>query len=341
VKPQSSARTSRARAGARATAELEANLARGRKAVEWSAYYEEARELARLLTDWSLSLESTHHRFVVTSGGGPGIMEAPTAARMSGWKDDWPQHPAAVRAGSQRYITEGCTSSSILLHAQVLVCVPGQGSGDLPGGFGTLDEMFEILTLMQTEKLEKQIQIILYGTDYWDPIMKLASDGGVGRDQSARYRPGAAREHTRRRFELLKAHLTEHHLTPPSPQEMKAPGSRRRVRSWWGHACQRDADSQYRRNGCRNCRKAPHRRASFRESPLALPHSICCRSARSGEDVDRQLVVLVLVRRLPPGECLGIARGTSGSAPPGQDGRNARAVGHVNLAPAAGVFACF
>jgi len=42
-----------------------------------------------------------------------------------------------------------------------------------PGGFGTLDEMFEILTLMQTEKLEKQIQIILYGSEYWDPILKL------------------------------------------------------------------------------------------------------------------------------------------------------------------------
>ena len=64
------------RAGRRANAELEAHLARSRKAVEWSRYYEEARELAGLLTKWSHSLESTHHRFVVTSGGGPGIMEA-------------------------------------------------------------------------------------------------------------------------------------------------------------------------------------------------------------------------------------------------------------------------
>ena len=93
-----------------------------------------------------------------------------------------------------------------------------------PGGFGTLDEMFEILTLMQTEKLEKQIQIILYGTDYWDPILNLKpmaewgaiNPGDIDLVQRANT-PGAA-------FELLKAHLTEHHLMPPTPQEMKAPG---------------------------------------------------------------------------------------------------------------------
>jgi predicted Rossmann-fold nucleotide-binding protein len=93
-----------------------------------------------------------------------------------------------------------------------------------PGGFGTLDEMFEILTLMQTEKLTKQIPIILYGTDYWDPILNLEpmadwsaiSATDLGLVQRVNTPQGA--------FDLLKAHLTEHHLTPPTPQEMKAPG---------------------------------------------------------------------------------------------------------------------
>jgi uncharacterized protein (TIGR00730 family) len=93
-----------------------------------------------------------------------------------------------------------------------------------PGGFGTLDEMFEILTLMQTEKLEKQIQIILYGTDYWDQILKLEPMlewGAIGEQDL----PLLSRANTPEdAFELLKAHLTEHHLAPATPQEMKAPG---------------------------------------------------------------------------------------------------------------------
>src|SRR5687767_2356988 len=61
------------RYGTRQGGEPEEQLARGRKAVEWSRYYEEARELASLLTEWSKTIPGPHHRFVVTSGGGPGI----------------------------------------------------------------------------------------------------------------------------------------------------------------------------------------------------------------------------------------------------------------------------
>ncbi len=57
-------------------ADYKAALKRSRKALEWSRYYEDARELAKRLTEWSLSLEAQRHRFVVCSGGGPGIMEA-------------------------------------------------------------------------------------------------------------------------------------------------------------------------------------------------------------------------------------------------------------------------
>jgi predicted Rossmann-fold nucleotide-binding protein len=93
-----------------------------------------------------------------------------------------------------------------------------------PGGFGTLDEMFEILTLMQTEKLTKQIPIILYGTEYWDPILNLepmAEWGAISPgDLDLVKRVNSPQE----AFALLKHHLTEYHLTPPTAQEMKAPG---------------------------------------------------------------------------------------------------------------------
>src|SRR5687767_1474469 len=73
---QRALRTLRARGVRQADDQFDKEVIRGRKALEWARYYEDARELARLLTAWSMTLGGEHHRFVVTSGGGPGIMEA-------------------------------------------------------------------------------------------------------------------------------------------------------------------------------------------------------------------------------------------------------------------------
>jgi predicted Rossmann-fold nucleotide-binding protein len=92
-----------------------------------------------------------------------------------------------------------------------------------PGGFGTLDEMFEILTLMQTEKLQKQIQIVLYGTDYWDRILSLEPMAEWGAITPSDMHLLQRADTPQVAFELLQAHLTEHHLVPSTPQEMQAP----------------------------------------------------------------------------------------------------------------------
>jgi uncharacterized protein (TIGR00730 family) len=93
-----------------------------------------------------------------------------------------------------------------------------------PGGFGTLDEMFEILTLMQTEKLAKQIQILLYGSEYWDQVLNmkpLVEWGAIAkRDIDLLTRADTPES----AFEQLKEHLTRYHLHPPVVQEKKAPG---------------------------------------------------------------------------------------------------------------------
>ena len=214
------------RVGRKGPAELEARLARSRKAVEWSRYYEEARELAKLLTTWSSSLESAHHRFVVTSGGGPGIMEAANrGAHEAGGKTIGLNIRLPFEQGANRYITEGLQFEfHYFFMRKFWFAYLAKALVIFPGGFGTLDEMFEILTLMQTEKLEKQIQVILYGTDYWDPIMNLqpleewgaVNPGDIELIQRANSPEEA--------FDLLKAHLTQHHLMPPTAQEMKAPG---------------------------------------------------------------------------------------------------------------------
>ncbi len=214
------------RFGARAGDEIEAHLARGRKAVEWSRYYEDARELARLLTQWTTALESTHHRFVVASGGGPGIMEAANrGAHEAGGKTIGLNIRLPFEQGANRYITEGLQFEfHYFFMRKFWFAYMAKALVIFPGGFGTLDEMFEILTLMQTEKLAKQIQIILYGTEYWDPIMNLQPMqewGAISPGDIDLVRRANAPDEA---FAILKAHLTEHHLMPPTPQEMKAPG---------------------------------------------------------------------------------------------------------------------
>jgi uncharacterized protein (TIGR00730 family) len=216
----------RLRLGLPVGGDVEQHLARGRKAVEWSRYYEEARELARLLTDWSMALESTHHRFVVTSGGGPGIMEAANrGAQEAGGKTIGLNIRLPFEQGANAYITEGLHFEfHYFFMRKFWFAYLSKALVIFPGGFGTLDEMFEILTLMQTEKLAKQIQVILYGTEYWDPILNLEPLEEWGAISPADLGLIRRADTPQEAFECLKTHLTEHHLMPPTPQEMKAPG---------------------------------------------------------------------------------------------------------------------
>jgi uncharacterized protein (TIGR00730 family) len=202
------------------------HLERGRRAVEWSRFYEDARELARMLTDWSMSLETSHHRFVVTSGGGPGIMEAANrGASEAGGKSVGLNIKLPFEQGPNRYISERLHFEfHYFFMRKFWFAYLAKALVIFPGGFGTLDEMFEILTLMQTEKLAKQIQIILYGAEYWDQVLRfepLADWGAISSHDLLLLQRANTPEEA---FELLKAHLSEHHLAPATAQEMQAPG---------------------------------------------------------------------------------------------------------------------
>ena len=206
--------------------DVEEILARGRRAVEWSRYYEDARQLAQMLTEWSLGLDTTHHRFVVTSGGGPGIMEAANrGASDAGGKTIGLNISLPHEQGPNAYITDGLHFEfHYFFMRKFWFAYLAKALVIFPGGFGTLDEMFEILTLMQTEKLAKQIQILLYGSEYWDPIldMKPLVEWGAIADGDLDLLTRADTPESA--FQLLKAHLTEYHLRPPITQEKKAPG---------------------------------------------------------------------------------------------------------------------
>ena len=143
--------------------------------LEMSAYYEAARELAGRLTEWSKNLEGEDSRFIVCSGGGPGIMEAANrgaseaAGINAGLNISLPQEQA-----DNPYITRELNFEFhyffmrkfwfVYLAKAIII---------FPGGFGTMDEFFEVMTLMQTGKLTKPIPIVLYGQDFWDQVLDM------------------------------------------------------------------------------------------------------------------------------------------------------------------------
>jgi uncharacterized protein (TIGR00730 family) len=219
-------RTMRARGVRDADERYEKELTRSRKALEWARYYEEARELARLLTAWSVSLQSENHRFVVASGGGPGIMEAANrGAREAGGKTIGLNIRLPFEQGANPYITEGLHFEfHYFFMRKFWFAYLSKALVIFPGGFGTLDELFEILTLVQTEKLSKKIGVVLYGREYWDQVLHLqpmAEWGAIAEHDLELLNfadtPADA-------FEYLRTHLITHHLASTTPREGAAPG---------------------------------------------------------------------------------------------------------------------
>ena len=210
----------------RRTREQAALLKLSRKAVEWSRYYEDARDLANRLAKWSLSLESPRHRFVVCSGGGPGIMEAANrGAHDAGGKSIGFNIRLPFEQGANRYITSGLHFEfHYFFMRKFWFAYLAKALVIFPGGFGTLDEMFEILTLSQTQKLSKQLGVFIYGREYWEEILDLKpmDDWGAinAKDLDLLKWVNTPDE----AWEQLRAHLMSFHLVPETPQENRAPG---------------------------------------------------------------------------------------------------------------------
>jgi uncharacterized protein (TIGR00730 family) len=136
-------------------------------------YYNEARELARRVTEWSKTLEKSSRHFVVCTGGGPGIMEAANrGAQDAGGKTVGLNIGLPMEQRPNPFITpELSFEFHYFFMRKFWFAYLAKALIVFPGGFGTLDELTEILTLVQTQKLVKKIVVMLYGTSYWKEIL--------------------------------------------------------------------------------------------------------------------------------------------------------------------------
>jgi uncharacterized protein (TIGR00730 family) len=189
-------------------------LKRARAAVEMARYYEDARRLAFLLTKWSMKLPSKRLRFVVTSGGGPGIMEAANqGASEAGGKTIGLNIRLPFEQFPNRYITPELNFEfHYFFMRKYWFAYLAKALVVFPGGFGTLDELFEILTLAQTEKLAKKIIVLIYGKEYWNKVLNLdalVDSGTISPDDKDLF---CFVDTPEEGFEMLKQSLTKYHL---------------------------------------------------------------------------------------------------------------------------------
>jgi uncharacterized protein (TIGR00730 family) len=199
----------------------ELRLRRAEAAVEMARYYEDARKLAFLLTQWAKNLKFRRNRFVVTSGGGPGIMEAANrGAYEAGGKSIGLNIRLPFEQAPNRYITPALNFEfHYFFMRKYWFAYLAKALVVFPGGFGTLDEMFEILTLSQTNKLAKKIGIVIYGPSYWNQVINLdvlVDKGAVSPKDRDLFQFADTPDQA---FELLRDGLIRDHLETERLQE--------------------------------------------------------------------------------------------------------------------------
>jgi uncharacterized protein (TIGR00730 family) len=200
----------------------ELQVKRAVAAVDMAQYYEDARRLAFLLTKWSSQIPARRHRFVVTTGGGPGIMEAANlGAHEAGGKTIGLDIHLPFEQDPNPYITPSLNFEfHYFFMRKFWFAYLSKALVIFPGGFGTMDELFEILTLAQTDKLAKKILVVIYGSKYWNRIINFQAfvdAGTIAPEDLDLFKIVDSPEDA---FAFLREGLTAYHLDQPKKPEV-------------------------------------------------------------------------------------------------------------------------
>ena len=193
-------------------------------AVDMAKYYEDARRLAFLLSEWSSQIPARRRRFVVTTGGGPGIMEAANlGAREAGAKTIGLNIHLPFEQTPNPHITPSLNFEfHYFFMRKFWFAYLAKALVIFPGGFGTFDELFEILTLAQTQKLAKKILVVIYGSEYWNRLVNfqvMIDAGTISPEDLELFKIVDSPEEG---FEFLRDGLTRYHLQPEAKRKGEA-----------------------------------------------------------------------------------------------------------------------
>ena len=196
-------------------------LQRAESDVAMSRYYEDARRLAFLISKWTQTIAQPRHRFVVCTGGGPGIMEAANrGASEAGSKTIGLNIHLPFEQVPNVYITPELNFEFHYFFMRKLwFAYLAKALVVFPGGFGTFDEMFELLTLSQTQKLAKHISIVAYGKEYWSKVVNFQALVDAGTISPSDLNLIHWADSPEEAFEILRSDLEHHHIEHPNTPE--------------------------------------------------------------------------------------------------------------------------
>ena len=185
-----------------------------RAVVDMARYYEEARQLAKRITTWSMTLGTQPRRFVICSGGGPGIMEAANrGASEAGGSSIGLSIQLPHEQRPNPYITpELNINFHYFFMRKLWFAQLAKALIVFPGGFGTMDELWEMLTLLQTHKLTGHHMVLIYGRRYWDKVLNWHAMVDAGMITEKEYSLLQFADTVDEAFERVHASLQKHHL---------------------------------------------------------------------------------------------------------------------------------
>ena len=218
-----SARLKSAEDAKAALAEAPKNLSKDERTVletnlEMSRYYESARELSYKMTKWSKGLKHKKKRFIVTSGGGPGIMEAANrgATEANGLAVGLSISLPFETSGNEWISDDLNLTFHYFFMRKYWFLYLAKGLVVMPGGFGTLDEVMELLTLIQTDKVKKRIPIVLFDEEFWMNVVNwdyLVKVGTISPDDLNLFKFCNTVEEA---FDYVTSFIMEHQLKGPN-----------------------------------------------------------------------------------------------------------------------------
>lgn len=184
------------------------------KIVKMSRYYEDAVELSKRLTEWSMDLPTDEHRFIITSGGGPGIMEA---ANKGAHHAGGPTIGMNISLPFEQFINKyvepelGFEFHYFFMRKFWLI-YPAKALIIFPGGFGTMDELMEVLTLIQTKKLEKKLEVVVYDEEFWKNVVNFDALVDMGTISKEDLKLFTFCNTVDEAYDAITKHLSKHYL---------------------------------------------------------------------------------------------------------------------------------